>query len=239
MEEKKSNKGLIWLIVILIVLVLGLVGFIVYDKVVLDNKDSVSDNNTISTTNENYEKILYDQDNILITLRDANDEEFLENNGTSYYNFFFNGREISELKIVDYGLEINCSKYDNDYIFVDHYDGRIYNYYLLDKKGNIIIDFSKYSYINSSEGYYELKLLDNKFVMIITIDFGKYYGYDELGVYKELCNEFKDDSIVEIQKEIEYLGNGKLGEEKIVSQKTLQEYLESKNYLNCQEVLNS
>ena len=33
MDEKKNNKGLIWLIVILIILVLGLVGYIVYDKV--------------------------------------------------------------------------------------------------------------------------------------------------------------------------------------------------------------
>ena len=47
MEEKKNNKGLIWLIVILIILVLGLVGYIVYDKLVLEN---TKEKNTISTT---------------------------------------------------------------------------------------------------------------------------------------------------------------------------------------------
>ena len=39
MEEKKNNKGLVWLIVILIILVLGLVGYIVYDKVL--SKDNL------------------------------------------------------------------------------------------------------------------------------------------------------------------------------------------------------
>ena len=42
MEEKKNNKGLVWLIVILIVLVLGLAGYIVYDKVL--NTGIFSDN---------------------------------------------------------------------------------------------------------------------------------------------------------------------------------------------------
>ena len=39
MEEKKNNKGLVWLIVILIILVLGLVGYIVYDKVILNTSE--------------------------------------------------------------------------------------------------------------------------------------------------------------------------------------------------------
>lgn len=56
MEERKSNKGLIWLIVILIVLVLGLAGYIIYDKIILSN-ENVSDNganskNTTTLKNE-------------------------------------------------------------------------------------------------------------------------------------------------------------------------------------------
>ena len=49
MEEKKNNKRLIWLIVILIILVLGLVGYIIYDKVILEDKTPV--NNESTTTN--------------------------------------------------------------------------------------------------------------------------------------------------------------------------------------------
>ena len=48
MEEKKNNNGLIWLIIILIILVLGLVGYIIYDKVL---KDKIISNNNTSTTN--------------------------------------------------------------------------------------------------------------------------------------------------------------------------------------------
>ena len=52
MEEKKNNKGLIWLISILIVLVLGLIGFVVYDKVLKVDKINPSSNNTSTTTTE-------------------------------------------------------------------------------------------------------------------------------------------------------------------------------------------
>lgn len=48
--EKKNNKGLIWVIIILIVLVLGLAGFIVYDKILLSSKKLESDNTIITTT---------------------------------------------------------------------------------------------------------------------------------------------------------------------------------------------
>lgn len=52
MEEKKKHKGIIWLITILIVLILVLAGYIVYEKVLTDKKDIVDDNNitTIITT---------------------------------------------------------------------------------------------------------------------------------------------------------------------------------------------
>jgi len=53
MEEKKNNKGLIWLIVVLIIMILGLVGYIVYDKVLLNDKNPINNNNTNTTTTEN------------------------------------------------------------------------------------------------------------------------------------------------------------------------------------------
>ena len=49
MEEKKNQKGLVWLIVILIIMVLGLVGFIVYDKILTKDNTTVSDNETTTT----------------------------------------------------------------------------------------------------------------------------------------------------------------------------------------------
>jgi len=57
MGEEKSNKGLVWLIVILIILVLGLIGYIVYDKALKDNNESSNNSNTTTTiiTTENIE----------------------------------------------------------------------------------------------------------------------------------------------------------------------------------------
>ena len=56
MGEKKNNKVLIWLIIILIILVLGLVGFIVYDKVLkvdktISNNDETTNLTTTTTNN--------------------------------------------------------------------------------------------------------------------------------------------------------------------------------------------
>ena len=51
MEKKKNNKCLIWLIIILIILVLGLVGYIVYDKLLkVDKTIPNNDETTITTT---------------------------------------------------------------------------------------------------------------------------------------------------------------------------------------------
>lgn len=62
MENQKTNKGLVVLLVIFIVLILVLGGFILYDKVLSDknsdvnnNSNSVTDNNTTETTIDNVE----------------------------------------------------------------------------------------------------------------------------------------------------------------------------------------
>ena len=55
-ETKKSSKGLILLIIVLIVSVLGLGGYIVYDKVLNKNKQTTStNNNNTSSTNKKEE----------------------------------------------------------------------------------------------------------------------------------------------------------------------------------------
>lgn len=57
--EEKNNKGLIWLITILIVLVLGLIGYIIYDKSSLSN-DKIKTNITTTTTNTTTTKKVVD-----------------------------------------------------------------------------------------------------------------------------------------------------------------------------------
>ena len=53
---KKSNKGLIWLVIILILIVLGLSTYIVYDKVLTkENKQEETNKNTdISKKRQQY-----------------------------------------------------------------------------------------------------------------------------------------------------------------------------------------
>lgn len=63
MEEKKNNRGLIWIIIILIVLVLGLVGYILYDKV--KPTDEKNQNTTTTTTTEITQSITNEDTNSL------------------------------------------------------------------------------------------------------------------------------------------------------------------------------
>ena len=44
MENKKNSKGLIVLLIILVLCVLGLAGYIVYDKVLSKNKKTINAN---------------------------------------------------------------------------------------------------------------------------------------------------------------------------------------------------
>ena len=50
MENKKNSKGLIVLLIILVLCVLGLAGYIVYDKVLSKNKKTINANNTSTIT---------------------------------------------------------------------------------------------------------------------------------------------------------------------------------------------
>ena len=74
MEEKGNNKGLVWLIVILIILVLGLVGYIVYDKVMLDNKKVINENTTTTTNNSHDGNENNDNNELIYVCKKITDE---------------------------------------------------------------------------------------------------------------------------------------------------------------------
>ena len=53
MENNKTNKGLVWLVVILIILVIGLMGFIIYKEFFVNNNlSNENDLNKTTTTTE-------------------------------------------------------------------------------------------------------------------------------------------------------------------------------------------
>lgn len=103
MEEKKKSKGLIWLIIILIVLVLGLIGFILYDKTFVKdiNKNNSTTTDNVETTtsikklsNEEIEKYLsyvpFEYDSQVIYCTWKNDEDC--SNENKYFDAYSKGK---------------------------------------------------------------------------------------------------------------------------------------------------
>jgi len=111
MIEKKSNNELIWLIIILIVLVFGLVGYVVYDKILIVNKENKNDNNTNITTTqkindkENEDNILR-RDNFIYKLNDKNYH-------ISYVYKKYNSDEFYKGQ----NINIDEAKKYNDYVY--------------------------------------------------------------------------------------------------------------------------
>jgi len=146
MEEKKNNKGLILLIAILIVLVLGLTGYIIYDKVL--SKDKIPVNKSVTYCNKNKNIILksisdlrnnsfnykYNKDKFKIIELDNIDcersEEYNENKLIIRVTYEISNNSYSETFVYDIknssinayseldGLELNY----NEYIALDAFN---------------------------------------------------------------------------------------------------------------------
>lgn len=98
MEKIKQSKGLIWLIIILIIVILGLVGFIIYDKV-LSNDKTVPNKNTTSTIQkqeiENENSDVYND--IIKILDEYFDEKLDEYNIKFDYDYINNDLEKANI----------------------------------------------------------------------------------------------------------------------------------------------
>jgi len=104
--EEKNNKGLIWLIIILIVLVLGLIGFIVYDKAFV--KDINNNTTTIPIENDTNEDF--------INYPPKNDDSILsfDLNELSSNNKVDLTKNFKNIKLMKENLEytISCTEYN-------------------------------------------------------------------------------------------------------------------------------
>ncbi len=106
-ETKKSSKGLIILIIVLIICVLGLGGYIVYDKVL--NKATANNTNT-STTTKKIENTIPNE---------SNKNNYINNNTTEDIVKNFNKR-IEEVKTGKEDKTLLCNlKNENNQIDVD------------------------------------------------------------------------------------------------------------------------
>lgn len=118
MEEKKNNKGLIGVIIVLIVLVLGLVGFIVYDKVLKDDKMTNNENTITKTNKEEVDKKLTEEEleNYLNYVplsqlgKDAYSGENMNLNTIDKISLLFNSNRETEKNLNDKSQYFGCVK---------------------------------------------------------------------------------------------------------------------------------
>jgi len=99
MREKSNNKCIVLLIIILIVIILGLVGFIVYDKILY--KENINDKTTSTTKNNKEEDSVLRRDNFIYEL---NDKDY---NISYVYKVmeseeFYNGKTIDKDNLKEY-----------------------------------------------------------------------------------------------------------------------------------------
>lgn len=108
MENKKNSKGLIVLVIILIICVLGLAGYIVYDKVL--NKQTINTNNNTSSTSKKIENTISNE---------PNKNNYINNNTTEDIIKNFNKR-IDEVKTGKEDKTLLCNlKNENNQFDVD------------------------------------------------------------------------------------------------------------------------
>ena len=145
-ETKKSSKGLIVLVIILIICILGLGGYIVYDKML--NKQTQTTNNTKSSTT----KLINNESEHNIELKDLkfptqNDESVIIYGDISEYLNSEDKQKIGDL--------------------VDNYQNIILT------KQNIIFNFSCSDYNLEEKFCYEETInINNKFNIIFSLDRG-------------------------------------------------------------------
>lgn len=120
MEEKKNNKGLIWLIVILIILILGLIGFIVYDNLKEDKINNITTTTRVEEANDTLEENILRRDNFIYEL----------NNKKHTITFLYEKANINEINKINSQIEdVEEAKRNGDYLY-----NIIYTKILIDEK---------------------------------------------------------------------------------------------------------
>lgn len=113
MEKNKNNKILIGIIFVLSVLILGLIGYIVYDKIITfpENKNTITNQNTETNNNDNQNTELNNSEN-------KNDNAESNNNGNlinKKKDILLDFEKIKENNVVEVGLELFEKYTENKY----------------------------------------------------------------------------------------------------------------------------
>ena len=232
-ENKKENKGLIVLVILLILCVISLAGYIVYDKVLSNNKQSNNQTDETTTIQVSVDRKVGDCYEVngnkrCVSFKEKNIEIELENESG---NLFINDNKlISDRSVISNSTcDIhNPTIIDGDYIILTCGGAEEY-YYFFNSKGEMApLNFEKINDIGLV-GIAEFK--DNN-ITIISL------GY--IGDYEAaLCRDNKDDDIVYIEQQIKYEGNGVFSEPKTIKTKTTQEVIKERYDMSCDELKNT
>lgn len=227
MEEKKNNKGLIWLIVILIVLVLGLVGYIIFDKVMLTDGENKNITTTITTskTTDNDKKVgdCYDVNgaNRCVVFKEKNIELEYENNDNGN-KYFINDNLLTNVAECDVNRPIVI---DKDFVILDCGIEES-SYIVFNAKGEKTpLDFNTINNIGNV-GYVEY---NNN---VITTISRAYIGDYEAA----LCRDNNEDDIVYIEQQTKYQGNGVFAKTETTKTKTAKEIIKERFNMTCEEL---
>ena len=164
MEEKNKNKSLIWIIITIIVLVLGIIGYVVYDNFLNVDKTNPNYDNTTTTTSKTTTTTNYEDEN------DIGMFEILEKN-TSFPNA--NDNNVISLEL---GLdnEVLLKTYSTKQAYIEkqeNYDVR----YMCTEVGE---------YFGKTEGCLT-KTVEFNGILIDTTDETLTCGHSEYYLYKD------------------------------------------------------
>ena len=247
MEEKKNNKGIVWLIIILIVLILGLIGYIVYDKVVLNNNsiNKNEENNTTTITNEknniekevviNSEELVCNSNekcdikkigNIKVSIEKIVDSENL----SDYYLLYINDKAIENKDELKNNFIYQIILLDDSHIFVEFSDlvGDS-AHYIYNSDSKVIYDMRKITLVE--DAYFQNISYENDMFIINTTNY--------LGDYAFSVCKYNKNDIVKSEEKFKYLGNGELSERKVILTKTSDDIIHEIYGMSCEEIKNS
>ena len=232
---EKKNTGLIITIIVLGLLLVGLGGFVIYDKFIASNntkeKDNGNDNNSPKVTqldlNRECNIIQNDCVKYLTVENKKIDVKLTKINNDNTYNLLINNVIIAEMDgtsgSVDY-LEV----FSDMIITVLTYSDGTTNFMAFDTKGNTVLELKDFD--NNYDGMYVYfenqndynsdmyKLEDNKIVL-----FGyRLYSYLEI----QSCSDIVNDDVISAVYELNYLGNNKFSEPIRISTNTLSEVMD-------------
>lgn len=227
-EDVKKKKSSFLLILFLFLIILGLCGYILYDKgIIFNDKDNKSNNDSnIKDKNDNKsnDKIEYK----IVTDNDSNQK------------LFVNGNEVV-IPIKHEIKEINKVDIIDDILIADIWIPDSTSLFAINKEGKVIW----FEYPAGSCN----KVYGNACVEVVGDNYAESFGY-EGSYYKingnkitfvsmyptqdpewSVC-QLKGDDIFEAEYEVEYLGNDKFSKLKILKSTTADEYIEN-NHIAC------